>query len=101
MFVCTRPGGYSAKNTHQVGAPNTQQSGEIPMVSNNAARVPEGTEVTYHGSVARFVGQRFYVLDCEHGGPWCTGYELEDGVQAILRHVRRESFTPISEGGVA
>lgn len=28
----TRPGAHSAKNARQVGAPNTQQSGEDPMV---------------------------------------------------------------------
>lgn len=28
----TRPGAHSAKNAHQAGAPNTQESGEIPMV---------------------------------------------------------------------
>lgn len=28
----TRPGGHSAKNAHRAGAPNTHESGEIPMV---------------------------------------------------------------------
>ena len=33
--LITRPGGHSAKNAHRAGAPNTQPSGENPMVGTN------------------------------------------------------------------
>jgi hypothetical protein len=35
----TRPGAHSAKNARQVGAPNTQQSGENPMVGSTKSIV--------------------------------------------------------------
>lgn len=38
----TRPGAHSAKNARQVGAPNTRQSGENPMVGTKVSLVASG-----------------------------------------------------------
>jgi hypothetical protein len=42
----TRPGGHPAKNAHRAGAPNTQQSGETPMVGTAVSRRVDGKPET-------------------------------------------------------
>ncbi|OLF11874.1 WhiB family transcriptional regulator [Actinophytocola xanthii] len=51
----TRPGAHSAKNAHQVGAPNTQQSGENPMVGTKVSLVASSIVL---GTAAYNVGVR-------------------------------------------
>ena len=64
----TRPDAHSAKNARQVGAPNTQQSGENPMVGTHATTDHVPDRVTVEAVRARLNGQSYRFITAGKGG---------------------------------
>lgn len=96
----TRPGGHSAKNARQAGAPNTRQSGEASMVGNPCA-VDTAAVTQIWDRLARAETSRFLAVDrngrCVRINLWALATLIHTIVAEQTAEMREERDNAVRE----